>query len=173
MHQSHPGDELLIPPSLRVLSRNHSASGVTRATEENIPALRRCAAHRNSETGHRRSAETRDGCDPETKSSVKNISWIFSSTVFYLPFTDTTLFTISIKLDQKKKCIDAKQHWCWRPLWLWWPGLWLLIYMSRVTPPGQPGQGGAHQCHWSYHRVISGYTSLVPGGCQVRPHTSK
>ena len=75
MHQSHPGDELLIPPSLRVLSRNHPASGVTRAiTEENIPALRRCAAHRNSETGHRRSAETRDGCDPETKSSVKNIS---------------------------------------------------------------------------------------------------
>ena len=62
--------------------------------KENIPALRRCAAHRNSETGHRRSAETRDGCDPETKSSVKNISWIFSSTVFYLPFTDTTLFTI-------------------------------------------------------------------------------
>ena len=69
--------------------------------------------------------------------------------------------------------IDAKHWWCWRPLWLWWPGLWLLIYMSRVTPPGQPGQGGAHQCHWSWHRVISGYTSLVPGGCQVRPHTSK
>ena len=64
----HPGDELLIPPSLRVLSHHsHPASGVTRATEASIPAPRRCAAHRNSETGHRRSAGTPDGCDLETK----------------------------------------------------------------------------------------------------------
>ena len=36
MHQSHPGDELLIPPSLRVLIRNHPASGVTRASIRRI-----------------------------------------------------------------------------------------------------------------------------------------